>query len=147
MRNSSTGLALVAATFIGVSAASSVSAAPMSVAGAEIVTPASQITDVRYRRHYVVRRHRGVGPAAVLGLFGALAGAAIASNRYDDGYYYGGYPAYGYGYPAYGYGYPAYSYGYGYPAYGYRNRGYYRGPRYGAYRGAYRGGVRSPNWR
>ena len=127
----------------GLASSAPASAAPAMVSNVQAVAASSQLTDVRYRartrsvRHHYVRRHRGgVGPGAVLGLFGAIAGAAIASNRYDDDYY--GYPAYGYSQPNYGYGYYGPAYGYGYPgvrAY----RGGYRGGRV-AYRGAYTGG-------
>jgi hypothetical protein len=57
-------------------------------------TPAS----AWYRGHYY--RHYDPGPAIALGMFGAMAGAIIASQ--------GGYPPYGYA-PAYGY-YPNSSY-------------------------------------
>ena len=53
------------------------------------------------------RHHRRDGGAVALGLFGALAGAAIASAAQP--YYYS------YGYPYYGYSYPSYGYSYYYP--------------------------------
>lgn len=95
----------------------------------------------RYRRARSVRRYRNNRvPAAMLGLFGAAVGAAIASSRYDDGPYYTAYPYdphgyYGAGYVGAGYVYdyaPVYSYPYAYPAYGYRvyrPRRVYRGYR------------------
>ena len=70
-----------------------VEAMPLGIAGASVTTLESSILDVRYRRPI---RRRAVGPAAVMGLFGALIGGAIASSRYDN------YSDYSYG-PSYGY--------------------------------------------
>ncbi len=70
-------------------------AAPTSVITNSVVMPASDISLIRKRR--VVRRS-SVGPAAVLGLFGAIIGGAIANDRYDN------YSNYSYGDP-YGYSY------------------------------------------
>jgi hypothetical protein len=89
-------------------------ASPLPVAGANTVAPATQLTDVKYKavrkRHYVRRHYRhyrhyggNAAAAAAFGLFGAALAGAIASSRYDDGYYYGGggyYPGYSYGYAA-----------------------------------------------
>ena len=85
-------------------------AGPMTFAGKGAIASPSLVTDVRAR----VRARRGSSsavPGAVLGLFGAALGAAVAGNRYDNYSYYSyGYPN-GYGYsPGYG-GSPAYGYG------------------------------------
>ena len=102
-------------------------------------TQARSVRHVTVRRHYVSgrhyyyrRRHASAFPAAAVGLFAGVLGAAIVNDYYDDGYY-------GYGYPAYSYGYP-YSYGYATPSsrpryYGTRN--FYSGP---IYRGGSGGG-------
>jgi hypothetical protein len=126
----------MAGALLACSAPGLAAAAPMSVAGQSVVSPPAPVVDVRYRgrvrhRHHYVRRyhHHGIGPGAVLGLFGAALGAAIASDRYD--YY--PYPYY------YSYGYPYYGYAYGYPAY--RHRWVYR-PRYRYYAPRYRGFAR-----
>ena len=69
-------------------------------------------TDFSARRY----RHRG-NNAAALAMFGIVAGtiaAAAAADRYNDGYYYGGY------------GGGPYAYGGG-RGYGYRHGGYHRG--------------------
>jgi len=73
-------------------------------------SPSDLITDIRYRRP--IRHRRGVGPAAVLGLFGAVLGGIAASQRYDN-----------YSYDSYG---QPYDYGY--------SPGYVSGP-------IYRGGA------
>lgn len=88
------------------------------------------VQDVRYvskrkpvAKRHVVKRKKGVryarrgyyGPAAAFGAVAAGIGAAIAADRYNDGYYYG--PGY---YSGYNPGY--YDYGY--------NNGYYPGPAY-----------------
>jgi hypothetical protein len=103
------------------SASGAAIAAPMPIAAASVVKSPSLATDVRAR----VRARRGGSavPGAVLGLFGAALGAAVAGNRYDNYSYYSyGYPN-GYGYsPGYG-GVPAY--GYGRPGWG--GRGGWRG--------------------
>ena len=75
-------------------------------------------------------RCRGCGAAAA-GFVGGLAVGAIASNAYNNSYYYG--PGYGYGY----YSEPGYAY-YGGPTY-YDSYAYAPAPRY--YR--YYGGGRS----
>jgi hypothetical protein len=151
-------------------------AGPLSIAPVSDVALPKATESVQYRRgvrrghvRHVRYGHRrgyyrggGIGPAAVLGLFGAALGAATVGNYYYTGYPYGGYyPAYSYpAYPAYYYGgyYPAYYGGY-YPRYrtvhyprvryGHRvNRPVYRGR---IYRGGpvYRGGVvrRGPVYR
>ena len=75
-------------------------AAPISFAGPAVVAPRTMITDVRaraqVRRHY--RGRSGVGPSAILGMFGAMAGAAALANSYDNysNYSYGGLNNYGY---------------------------------------------------
>ena len=75
-------------------------AAPMSLAGSAVVAPQTVIADVRYRsraRHHY-RRRSGVGPSAIIGLFGAAMGAAALANSYDNysNYSYGGLDNYGY---------------------------------------------------
>jgi hypothetical protein len=67
-------------------------------------------------------RCRGCGAAAA-GFVGGLAVGAIASNAYNNSYYYG--PGYGYGY---GYYEPGYAY-YGGPTY-YHSYAYAPAPRY-----------------
>ncbi len=63
----------------------------------------------RIVHHRVYRRRHGIGPAAALGLFGAVIGAGIASERYDN------YSNYAYGQPYYSYGQPYYAYQQPYP--------------------------------
>lgn len=83
------------------------------------VVQQQQSSNIQLVRHRIVhhkvyrRRARGVGPAAVLGLFGAIVGAGIAQQRYDS-YSYGAYgqPYYSYGQPNYYYAQP---YGYAAP--------------------------------
>ena len=131
-------LSRLAAALVGTLAAFSIlapaGAAPMGIAmlgsaRLDAATPPSLIEPVRARtRHRFARRNSGV-PAVLLGIFGAVAGAAIASDRYNS------YSSDSYGYPnGYGYGYdPGYVQR---PAYGYYGGGYYgRGHRYGGYRG------------
>ena len=92
-------------------------AAPMPSAAASTMTSPSLVVPARARVR--ARRRSSAVPRAVLGLFGAALGAAIASNRYDN------YSYYSYGYPN-GYGYsPGYG---GVPAYGYGRPGWGRGP-------------------
>jgi len=83
-------------------------------------------------------RCRGCGAAAA-GFVGGLAVGAIASNAYNNSYYYG--PGYGYGYYEPGYAYyggPGYAY-YGGPAY-YDSYAY--APRASRnYRSSYRAGT------
>jgi hypothetical protein len=123
----------VAGSFLTLVATGAASAAPIRIAPAALVAPASQLSDVRYvgkrhvaRRHvarhyrYGRRHHRGGAAFAgvALGLFGAaLSAAANDGYYYDDGPYY--YPAYGYGY-----GYAPRYYG------GYRGRVYNGGHRW-----------------
>ncbi|MDT2022662.1 hypothetical protein [Methylocella sp. CPCC 101449] len=112
------------------------SALPVDSSLRKAATEASpMVQDVRYvaKKKHVAKRHvvrkkgarryvrRGVGPAAAFGAVAAGIGAAIAADRYNDGYYYG--PG-GYGY-GYGPGYYDYGYNYGY----YPPAAYY-GPRY-----------------
>ena len=86
-----------------------VPASSMPVARAPAVTAGQGATEVAYRRHYARRGGGGAGAAAALGVFGAIAGAAIASQAYNNDYYYDGYPGnYGYGSPAWGYDEPVY---------------------------------------
>jgi hypothetical protein len=90
--------------------AGTANAAPVTVAAPSLVTPAPQLTEVKYRKRHPVRharrhhRHGGNAvAAAALGLFGAALAGAIISSQYDDGYYYYGpgyYPGY-YAYPRY----------------------------------------------
>lgn len=98
------------------------SALPMDSSLRKAASEASpMVQDVRYvakkkhtvKRKKVVRRHvrhgrRGYGPAAAFGAVAAGIGAAIAADRYNDGYYGSGYYGYGYGPGYYGnnYGYP-----------------------------------------
>ena len=120
-------IAAVAATALCAFAPAPASAVP--VTGAQTVKADIGVTEVRYRRHYV---RRGGGAGAALGVFGAIAGAAIAGG--------GGY------YNDYDYGYPAnYGYGYGYPAYGY-DAPVYAGPRYVYPRGRATYQNRRGNW-
>lgn len=83
-------------------------AGPSSVAGQQLIEPASQIQQVRVRH---VRRARGTPfPAAVIGgllsgVVGGVLGGAVGGNcyyndcgYYDGGGYYGGVPVYGGGY-------------------------------------------------
>jgi hypothetical protein len=94
-----TGVVLV------LSACDVATAAPISFAGPAVVAPQTMITDVRararVRRHY--RGRSGVGPSAILGMFGAVIGAAALANSYDNysNYSYGGLNNYGYS-PGYG---------------------------------------------
>ena len=84
----------VAATMAGVVLAlalpASAVAGPMRVARSAIISPSTGAMEAVYRRP--ARRH-GVGPGAVLGLFGAIVGGAIASQRYNN------YSSYAYGSP------------------------------------------------
>jgi len=125
-------LAAALAGAIGLSSVGEVSAAPISPMPGLAGLSASQapVVDVRYvnRRRVVRRYRRGYGyggGAAVLGVLGLAAGAAIvAGNRrhYDDGDY-----GYGYG-QRYGY----YDQGYAAPVYSepyYDQPQYYRTPR------------------
>jgi hypothetical protein len=146
---------LLAATFAGsaltMPAVDMAVAAPLSVAPASVVQGGQMVEQIKYRpKRRVVRRHaRGPNPAAVLGVFGAVVGAAIANSRRDDDYYDGGGYAPGYYTPQPDY-YDAPAYGYGGPVYrggGHRN-GYregYIGPR-NTQQQFYRGGqnIRSP---
>jgi hypothetical protein len=80
-------------------------AAPVIFVGTAVVAPKAEIVEVRYRGH--VRHHyrgrSGVGPSAILGMFGAVIGAAALANSYDNysNYSYGGLNNYGYS-PGYG---------------------------------------------
>jgi len=118
MRHSST------AAFAGITglllAMTSAIGAPAIFPSHEIATGRAPVVQARARvaRHV---RQSGPGPAAMLGLFGALAGAAISNNRYEN-----------YSYQSYGYANDYYaprgSYGYA-PQYGgdgYRRRGWRR---------------------
>ena len=124
-------LSCLAGAFAGaaliLSTTGAVIAAPTSVAGAIIVSSPSGLVNVRAQVH--ARRRGNAIPGAVLGLFGAALGAAVASQRYDN------YSYYSYGYPN-GYGYaPAYG---GVPYYGGGQRGF-GGPR-GGFGGGRMGG-------
>jgi hypothetical protein len=102
-----------------------------AVAGPMSFTPARDLavqpitTQIKYKakkkhhaRHHA-RRHGNAAAAAMLGLFAAGVGAAIANSHRRDYYY--GYPDYYYGGPAY--------YGYSRPYYRHHNgRGRYYGP-------------------
>lgn len=93
-------------------------AAPVNLVGQAVLAPLAPVIEARVRVRRHVRRQNGPGPAAVLGIFGAVVGAAFANNRYEN-----------YSYQSYGYAndYYAPGYGYGYaPHYGsgYRGRGW-----------------------
>jgi hypothetical protein len=102
----------IAAALIGVllalPACDIAAAASMSFAGAAVVAPKTILVDARARarvRHHY-RGRSGVGPSAILGMFGAMAGAAALANSYDNysNYSYGGLNNYGYS-PGFGGGY------------------------------------------
>jgi hypothetical protein len=155
------GIALVA-SLLAAPSVETANAAPLSVAGPSIVQPESQVDQVKYRavRRKVVRHRgrRGVGPGAVLGVFGAVVGAAIANSRRNDDYYYD--RGYGPGYvvapePDYYYDQPGY-YNQPRPYYApraaapreYRRGGYggqpaYRAPAPGGFNGR-QGGIAQP---
>ena len=103
-RQSTIAGALTGALLV-LSACDVATAAPISFAGPAVVAPQTMITDVRararVRRHY--RGRSGVGPSAILGMFGAVMGAAALANSYDNysNYSYGGLNNYGYS-PGYG---------------------------------------------
>jgi len=83
-------------------------ATPVIFAGTAVVAAQGQIVEARYRsrvRHHY-RGRSGVGPSAILGMFGAVIGAAALANSYDNysNYSYGGLNNYGYS-PGYGGGY------------------------------------------
>ncbi len=59
---------------------------------------------VVHKRKVVRRSNNNLAPAAMLGLFGAILGAGIASDRYDN------YSNYSYGQPYYNYNQPYYTY-------------------------------------
>ena len=82
------------------------SAGPIGVVGTSVLSPSSAITSVRYR--WPIHHRRGVGPAAVIGMFGAIRGGVAANQRYEN-----------YSYDAYG---QPYDYGYA--------PGYFSGPAY-----------------
>lgn len=92
----------VAAALIGAVALTSFNLAPAQAASTKAPqATGSATTDFSARRY----RHRG-NNAAALAMFGLVAGgiaAAVAADRYNDGYYYGGGPYYGG--PSYGGGY------------------------------------------
>lgn len=120
--------AAAASIFASGLATTSAQAFPARPIGVNDAVP-SLTENVRAKKRRVVRPRRGgnaAAAAAALGVFGAIAGAAIASSQrdryYGDGYYYG--PGYGYYGPRRYYVAPRPHY-YG-PRYGY-NRGYYRG--------------------
>ena len=98
-------------------------AGPIRVVRSDLLIESSMATEVRYRRRV---RRGAIGPGAVLGLFGALIGGAIASSRYNN------YSDYAYGQPyGYDYGYaPGYSGGAVFGGGRVRNGGA-RGPRFG----------------
>ncbi|MGE3244742.1 MAG: hypothetical protein AB7F96_00285 [Beijerinckiaceae bacterium] len=121
------GASVLALGFSGL-APRAASAAPFGVLPAQAVTAETALVQAKFRsgkrtvrRGRVVRssrfvrpravrgyRHRGPGPAAIIGAFGAVAAAAIAaeSRRSYHPVYAPGYPVYdpGYGYyPDYGY--------------------------------------------
>lgn len=116
---------LVAATALIASVSGGAVAAPLGFASGIVASATNPlpIVDIRARARQRVRRGSNGAPvAAVLGLFGAALGAAVASDRYNN-YSYGAY-----GYPG-GYGYaPGYGYSPGYgvaPSYGFGNQGFY----------------------
>jgi hypothetical protein len=86
-----------AATFLSLAMPMGASAGPMSFVRSETAQRSPLIEEARARVIHRRVRRSGV-PQAVLGLFGAALGAAIASDRYDN------YSYYSYGYPN-GYGY------------------------------------------
>jgi hypothetical protein len=101
----------VAAALIGAVTLTSFNLAPAQAASTKAPQATkSATTDFSARRY----RHRGNNNAAALAMFGLVAGgiaAAVAADRYNDGYYYGGGP-YGGG-PYYGGGYYRGGYGHG----------------------------------
>jgi hypothetical protein len=101
----STVAGALAGVLLLLSACEVATAAPISFAGPAVAAPQTMITNVRARAR--VRRHyhgrSGVGPSAILGMFGAVMGAAALANSYDNysNYSYGGLNNYGYS-PGYG---------------------------------------------
>ena len=87
-------VALVSATFT-FSTVGGANAAPTTIASGALLSASSPVTEIRYRRRV---RRGGIGPAAVLGLFGAVLGGAIANGGYDNysNYSYGAPNDYGY---------------------------------------------------
>jgi hypothetical protein len=104
-------------------AATAAKAAPIAVMPENVIAAQSNITDVRYRRHY---GGGGTFAGVALGILALGAAAALANQNdyYDYPYYDGGY---GGGY------YPAYPYG-GYRVYRPSYYGYYGYPRHPYYR-------------
>jgi len=99
---------LLAGACVTMTASAPASAAPIAIVHAATLAPSALEMVVRRRR---VPRNN-VGPAVVLGLFGALAGSVIANQRYNN---YNNYSYNAYGYPNdYGYGPGYYRNGYGY---------------------------------
>lgn len=98
-------------------------ASPIHVMGSDVMRSQQLATEVRHRRpirkYRYGRRSDAAGQAAVLGLFGALVGAAVANRGHHN------YSYYSYGSPS----------DYGYAPYYDRGPGYYdRGFRGGRYR-------------
>jgi len=84
--------------------AASATAGPISPVGAQLVTPGSDVEQVRHRYY----RNDAAVPAAIIGGMFGLMGAAVGGNCYyndcggetyygDDGYVGGGYVGGGYG--------------------------------------------------
>jgi len=129
----STVAGVLAGVLLLLSACDVATAAPISFAGPAVAAPQTMIIDVRararVRRHY--RGRSSVGPSAILGMFGAVMGAAALANSYDNysNYSYGGLNNYGYS-PGYGGG------------GGYGGRGGFAGDRsgFGGGRGGHAGG-------
>lgn len=109
VRNCSIALGLVGALGIGLSATASAGPMPIRTIRVESIS-IDPVIDVGWRGG-----GRNFGPGVGVGIAaGALLGAAVSSQAYGPGYYYGE-PGYGpgYGQPAYA---PAYGYEPAYPA-------------------------------
>jgi hypothetical protein len=73
----------LAGACLGLAPATPALAGPTNLAQLDTYAPHFAVMDVRYRR--VARRSNGgIGPAAVLGMFGAIVGTVIANDRYNN---------------------------------------------------------------